>query len=291
MFVALTALTIGGFGASAGAFIGWHGAGPLPNDAASLDLVRSLFPGAGVTISGRNDALFSYEDDPNVNLSILVFGSDDFTAGSVTLGVSGGGAGEALDRLTAAGWTTRRNNSDDVQASSFSAARRDVAIEVDTQVQDSFFSTRKIVTTVYLERAQPAAVRWLALAGWALGIGLGLLLAWFVRRRSYAGTVTLRVAVGVLLFLTGDATQWLGSVLFDSSGIPQPPPFEDYMWIGLGRLTALAGVVCLLAAVVLAQIAKLRGRTFASPRGSVFADNPLNFDDATGGEPWEPATG
>ncbi|GAA3455332.1 hypothetical protein [Dactylosporangium matsuzakiense] len=227
------ALTVAPLFAAAGAWLGWRGAPALPSDPAALQLLSAAIPGAQCAVTGRHEAPFDYEH-PDEPLTWLV-GNDDYNAGGVELLATGTTAAGLRAGLAAQGWHT----ADDPTIDGYAASRGRWALE--------FRAGDAGGVAIALGHAEPAPVTPLTVAGYALGLAAGALLARRARRAARSAlTAGLLVLVPGTVLTTGDLL-WALTLPAD---VTTPAAWGDYLFFGV-RLLTTAGVLLLAAAVTL----------------------------------------
>ncbi|WP_229074540.1 hypothetical protein [Actinoplanes sp. DH11] len=252
--VVLVALTVAAGMGSAGAWLGWRGADPLPSDQRAREIVAEVLPGTAVGPSERWDAIFG---DPAPDWMTRLISDDEYDGGSVLVPVPVGDLAVVRGTLERAGWrvppavrSERLSDADTVE--SVTARRAGVELAV-------FRSSGDGGAGVVFQRPEPALVRPTALAGGLVGLLLGgwaasRFTARHVGRRPWNAPAW---GGGALLALPSIAA---GSELVSPTGAVPPDvpgaPWEGYV---IFKLLTVLGLIGWGYAVVLRLRARAAG--------------------------------
>lgn len=278
LLAAVVALTIGLFGAAAGNWLGWRGAGPLPADAAAVALARAATGQEPMSSPVRREAVFDYDDGmSNVPLATAAGYRDDYGPGRVRVAfpVAGGPREQLIgvrQRLRDDGWQVGPVRRDRYGETTLSAARDRHVVHVGRYGGEGEVIGPDSLSVVFY-RATPPAAGWLALAGALIGLLAGWLLvvrlAWHVADRSAGVRVVAAVCAGVgvcLSFLT-TLTTALGALMLTAdwlivAGPARPTPlWGAYMTIF--RIPAVLGLFVLALGVAIVASTRRSDRSGA----------------------------
>ncbi|WP_433830159.1 hypothetical protein ACQP2E_10115 [Actinoplanes sp. CA-015351] len=229
--VAWVAVVCAGALASAGAWVGWRNAGPLPSDQQATEIVGEVLPGAVIGEIERWDVTFGDQMPAWVTRLIS---DDEYDGGSVLVSVPVPDVAAVRETLARTGWRILPNSGveriSDGQTVEFVTARRH-GVEMAV-----FHDTRYGGEGIVFQHPEPAPVRELALAG---GVA-GLLLGGSAALMFTAGHVGLRPwnksawAGGVLLALPTAAV--VSELLHPAAAIPPDvpgAPWDGYVYFKL----------------------------------------------------------
>ncbi|WIM97903.1 hypothetical protein ACTOB_001460 [Actinoplanes oblitus] len=268
--VVVVALVFAGALASAGAWLGWRDADPLPSDQRAVAIAAEVLPGAPVDEIDRWDAIFG-DRQPSWETRLLT--DDEYDGGSVLLPVSVPDLAAVRRTLERTGWRLLPGAGverlSDVQTVEFVTARRD-GVEL-AVFRDSWSEGSGIV----FQRPEPALVRPLALIGGLAGLLLGgwLALRFTARQAGRRPWNAPAWAGGALLALPTLAV--LGELLSPTAPIPPDVPGAPWEGYPIFKLPALLGLLAWGWATVLRLRARFTDRR-AQPgsSGSAGGDFP-----------------
>ncbi|BCJ45090.1 hypothetical protein GCM10010168_68900 [Actinoplanes ianthinogenes] len=246
------ALVAGGALASAGAWLGWRGADPLPGDERATAIVAEVLPGAPIGTIDRWDAIFG-DRWPDWETRLLT--DDEYDGGSVLVPVPVPDLAAVRGALERAGWQiltpARVERLSDVQTVEFVTARRD-GVELAV-----FRDSEPDGAGVVFQRPEPALVRELALAGGVFGLLLGgwVALRFTARQAGRRPWNAPAWAGGALLALPTLAV--LGELLSPTAAIPPDVPGAPWEGYVIFKLLTVLGLIAWGWAVVL----RLRARS------------------------------
>lgn len=270
--MALVAVTTAALGAGIGGWFGWRGGPVVPDRAEATAVFAEVLPGEKLQGLTRRDALFDYEP-PSVSrlesLLTAVLGSDGYKAGGVDLKIGpvddpAGLLSETRDRLEGAGWVVGAVQDDPGDRwRSFSAAHGDVVItlEIAERIEGRTVTRGSYSSTILMsvQRREPAGVRWLVIAGWTIGLALGLLLAWRVQRPAarvadrWSTLMVVSVVVGLMMLTPATGLTALAVVGYTFGLDPDleslSPVWQPFM-LGVLRPFCVLGFVALAVAVL-----------------------------------------
>ncbi len=249
----VVAFIVGGLGAAALGWIGWRGAPPLPTTdyATSVSTQVADGPVDGVL---RNDRLFG---DPyqSSTLSDYLVGGDDYGSGYVdTTTTSPITLDAARTAMAGLGW---RLGPYPFGGPGFSARQDDTVVTVVPNGTRVIDGSSAAGLAFEFERAEPASVRPLTIAGWLAGFALGLLgTLWLVTiagRRGSGSPYKIMGWLGIALMLPGTVTTTgdliHGWTLPDT--VQPPAPWSDYIFYGI-RLVTIIGLLLLVVSALAA---------------------------------------
>ncbi|MFY1637457.1 hypothetical protein ACN27F_30005 [Solwaraspora sp. WMMB335] len=252
----ILATSTGLVGAVFGSWLGWQAAGPTTDTAAARQVAAVAFPGVEVGEPTRSGDRHGFPPAVDGVWTLLV-GGDGYVAGTVTVPLPFGPAstsdgrmvGEAVDRLTAAGWDAERfRASGDYDA--FTATRDGVAVRLSARDATRF--------VIDVGRAQPSWVWPLAVTGFLVALITTLFALRQLdaqtrgRARVRVVTISLLGAAAVLslpaLAVGGLATSHAAI----TGGDPWAPPWLGFTMVGLRPMAWLAGLLTVTAVLVAA---------------------------------------
>ncbi|WBB95038.1 hypothetical protein O7543_00790 [Solwaraspora sp. WMMA2080] len=243
-------------GAVFGSWLGWQTAQPTIDTAAARQVAAVAFPGVEAGEPTRNGDRHGFPPAVDSAWTLLV-GGDGYVAGTVRVPLPFGPAstsdgrlvGEAVDRLTAAGWDAERfRASGDYDA--FTATRDGVAVRLSARDATRF--------VIDVGRARPWWVWPLAVTGFLVAL-ITTLLALRQLDAHTSGRAWVRVvAVSLLgaaavLILPALAVGGLAtSHAAITGGDPWAPPWLGFTMVGLRPMAWLAGLLTVTAVLVAA---------------------------------------
>ncbi|BCY06344.1 hypothetical protein [Actinoplanes sp. L3-i22] len=218
--------------ASAGAWLGWRDADPLPGDQRVREIVAELLPGTPVGTIERWDVTFG---DQQPDLFTRLIADDEYDGGSVLAPVTVPDVAAARTGLERLGWQILPNTGterlSDVQTVEFVTTRRD-GVELALWGHGIVF-----------QHPEPALVRELALIGGLAGLLLGgwaalKFTARHVGRRPWNGPAW---AGGAVLALPTVAS--LSELLAPTAPVPPDVPGAPWEGYVVFRILTVVGVL------------------------------------------------